>query len=78
VSRLVSGWFDAAGLKTAPWDGRSAHALRHTAAGHVLAGCGNVQTVKDFLGHLNLATTTRYLPDTSEDQMRAAMVAGRL
>jgi integrase len=76
ISRLVSAWFGRAGLKTGPWDGRSAHAVRHTAAARVLAGCGNVQTVKDFLGHLNLATTTRYLPDTSEAQMRAAMVAG--
>ena len=76
ISRLVSGWFWQAGIKTAARDGRSAHALRHTAAGHVLAGCGNVQTVKDFLGHLNLATTTRYLPDTSEENMRQAMMAG--
>jgi integrase/recombinase XerC len=76
VSRLVSVWFDRAGLKTRPRDGRSAHAVRHTAAARVLAGCGNVNTVKDFLGHQNLATTTRYLPETSDDEQRRAMVAG--
>jgi site-specific recombinase XerC len=76
VSRQVSAWMYAAGLKTGPRDGRSAHAIRHTAAAHVLAGCGNVNTVKAFLGHANLATTTRYLPDTADDEMRRAMVAG--
>jgi len=76
VSKLVSGWFAASGVKTDRYDGRSAHALRHTAAGQVLAGCGNVNTVKDFLGHQNLATTTRYLPDTAEESMAAAMAAG--
>jgi integrase len=78
ISRLVSGWMDRAGVKVAPKDGRSAHAIRHTAAGRVLAGCGNVHTVKDFLGHQSLATTTRYLPDTPEETMRAGMTAGRL
>ena len=42
----------------------------------MLAGCGNVNTVKTFLGHANLATTTRYLPDAADDEMRRAMVAG--
>jgi len=78
ISRLVSGWMDEAGIKTGPRDGRSAHALRHTAAARLLDGCRDVHTVKDFLGHQSLATTTRYLPDTPEETMRAGMTAGRL
>lgn len=36
VSDLVRGLFREAGVKEAPLDGRSAHALRHTMAGDVL------------------------------------------
>jgi integrase len=78
ISDLVSGWMGAAGLKAGRYDGISAHALRHTAAARMLEGCDNVNTVKTFLGHKSLATTTRYLPDTPTETMRQAMVAGGL
>lgn len=76
ISRLVSGWFKAAGLKAGPYDGLSAHALRHTMASNMLERCGNVRTVQDALGHVSLATTERYLRHTDLDVMRAAMETG--
>jgi site-specific recombinase XerC len=76
ISRLVSAWFTAAGLKTGRYDGLSAHALRHTMASNMLERCGNVRTVQDALGHVSLATTERYLRHTGLDVMRAAMDVG--
>lgn len=73
VSLEVSRWFGAAGLKVGPYDGNSAHALRHTAASNMLDACGNVRTVQAFLGHTSLATTQRYLRRPSLDAIRAAL-----
>jgi site-specific recombinase XerC len=73
ISRRVSGWMDAAGLKARPYDGVSAHALRHTMASDMLDRCGNVRTVQAALGHQSLATTQRYLRPASLEQLRAAM-----
>ena len=66
---------DEAGLKTARYDGVSAHALRHTAAARMLDACGNVRTVQGFLGHKSLATTNRYVDPADMDAMRAAQRA---
>ena len=73
ISKLVSGWMDKAGLKTGPYDGVSAHALRHTMASNMLDRCGNVHTVQQALGHQSLATTERYLRAPDMAAMRAAM-----
>lgn len=73
ISKLVSGWFNAAGIKAGAYDGNSAHALRHTMASNMLERCGNVRTVQDALGHISLATTERYLRHANLDEMRAAM-----
>jgi site-specific recombinase XerC len=75
ISNLVSAWMDAAGIKSGPYDGVSAHALRHTMASNMLDRCGNVRTVQDALGHVSLATTERYLRHSGLDEMRAAMDA---
>jgi site-specific recombinase XerC len=73
ISKLVSAWMAAAGLKAGPYDGVSAHALRHTMASIMLDRCGNVRTVQGALGHMSLATTERYLRQPDLDAMRAAM-----
>jgi integrase len=75
VSSYVTAWMTAAGLKTAAYDGISAHALRHTAASNLLDACDNVRTVQQFLGHANLATTDRYLRKANLAQLRAALAA---
>jgi site-specific recombinase XerC len=58
VARLMA----AAGVKRGPWDGVSAHALRHTCAADVLRAGAHVRDVQRLLGHASLATTERYLP----------------
>lgn len=65
-----------AGVKNAPYDGRSGHALRHTAASDVLDECGDLRVVQELLGHEHLSTTSIYLRRVSAAQMRAA-VEGR-
>jgi integrase len=61
VSKWVSKIMDEAGVKSGAYDGRSAHALRHTMAQSGLESCGNVETVRQALGHANLSTTQVYL-----------------
>jgi integrase len=75
ISRLVGGWMRAAGIKARPYDGVSAHALRHTMASDMLERCGNVRLVQQALGHASLATTQRYLRRADLDQLRKAMSA---
>jgi site-specific recombinase XerC len=76
LSRQVSTWMDAAGLKAGPHDGVSAHALRHTAASNAYDRCGNVRTVQELLGHANIATTDRYLRRANLAAQRAALELG--
>lgn len=73
LSRMVSRWMAAAGLKTGPYDGRSAHALRHTAASNLYDACRDARAVQYFLGHQNLATTDRYLRRGSAEVIRAGL-----
>jgi integrase len=73
LSRRVAGWMTAAGLKTGPYDGISAHALRHTAASDLYDACRNPKAVQAFLGHRNVATTDRYLRSGDDRIIRAGL-----
>ena len=73
ISTYVSRWFAAAGIKRGRWDGRSAHALRHTCASDVLEACGDLTVVQEMLGHRDLSTTSRYLRRAGLEKMREAM-----
>lgn len=77
ISTYVSRWMKAAGIKSAPWDGRSAHACRHTAASDVLDVCGDLRVVQEMLGHQHLSTTAIYLRRANLGQMRSAMEGRR-
>lgn len=61
VGMLVSGWMRDAGIKVHAYDGRSGHALRHSAASDMLDHGADPRDVQEFLGHQDLSTTDRYL-----------------
>ena len=73
VGARVSELMREAGLKQAPYDGVSGHALRHTAASDVLDRCHDLRVVQEMLGHQHLATTSIYLRRASITQLRDAM-----
>lgn len=73
ISRYVAGWMREAGVKQGRFDGRSAHALRHTAASDVLERGADIRTVQEMLGHANLATTSIYLRRAQLGKLREAM-----
>lgn len=73
ISTDVGEWMRTSGVKVASRDGRSAHALRHTAASDVLDGGASITTVQAMLGHAHLATTAIYLRRARLEDLRAAM-----
>lgn len=72
VSELVADVMVDAGVHV-QGDGRSAHALRHTAASDVLDVCHDVRVVQEMLGHQSIATTQRYLRRADLGRLREAM-----
>lgn len=61
VGRLVSDLMRRAGVKRFPYDGRSAHALRHTCATDMVRGGAHLRDVQQVMGHRSLRATERYL-----------------
>lgn len=76
ISDRVRKWLRDAGIKRHAWDGKSAHAFRHTCATDVLRSGADVRQVQIMLGHGSLQTTQRYL-GWDVDGLRSAMEGRR-
>jgi len=68
--QIVTGIFKRAGV-----DEKGLHILRHTFARRLVSDNTNLETIRDLLGHSNIAITARFYARTNEDNKRAA-VAG--
>lgn len=75
VGRLVSAVMYDAGVKHRAYDGKSAHAGRHTAATDMLRNGADIIDVQYTLGHATLNATRRYLPAMLHGPKKA--MAGR-
>lgn len=73
ISLLFNEWLREAGVKLSPYDGVSAHALRHTFASDVLERSADLRVVQEALGHRNLSTTSIYLRRAGIPKLREAM-----
>jgi integrase len=73
ISDLVARWMRTSGVKVASRDGRSAHALRHTAASDISDGGAPLTAVQALLGHQHLSSTAIYLRRTRLEDLRTAM-----
>lgn len=60
IGSMVSRVMYDAGVKQRPYDGKSAHAYRHSCADHMLEEGADVREVQELLGHESIATTNRY------------------
>lgn len=72
ISKRTGRLMAAAGVHR-PGDGKTAHALRHTAASDVLERSHDLPAVQEMLGHASLATTQRYLRRVELCRLREAM-----
>jgi site-specific recombinase XerD len=72
VSAIVRRAMEDAGVKRAPRDGVSPHALRHSALTDMLRNGAHLRDVQAVAGHAHLSATETYLPllvGTLEDAM---------
>lgn len=75
VSRIVKGYFKAAGWNSEAW---TAHSTRHTFANLALEAGTPVQVVQSLLGHANLNTTMKYVHQRDRRSNRTAQAVESL
>ena len=66
--QIVSGIFSRAGV-----DEKGLHILRHTFARRLVNDNTNLETIRDLLGHSNIAITAKFYAKTNEANKRAAV-----
>ncbi len=71
LSRWARELFTAAGIDR---EYGTLHRLRHTFGTRLLEAGADIETVRDLMGHADIATTGRYLSSTSA-RKRAAVAA---
>lgn len=72
IGGLVARWMHDAGVKRAAWDGRSAHALRHSAGTETLEATKDIRVAQELLRHVHLSSTEYYIGRAGSDRVRAA------
>lgn len=75
LGRMMEKWMREAGIKTAAFDGRNCHSLRHTLASEVADVESDLRVLQEILGHQYLTSTQVYLRRTQLPKMREAMEA---
>lgn len=74
ISYMVTRWMHEAGLKSGAYDGRSAHALRHTMCENLYRHGVDLRTIAAAAGHASPTTTWTYLRHAaSVEQLRDVM-----
>ena len=71
ANRVRDAWCEMRDAKGLP-DWLTPHVCRHTAASRMVEQGVPVSTVRDLLGHTNVATLDRYLHDAGDARQRAA------
>ncbi len=62
-----------AGVKKAPRDGKSGHALRRTAATETLDASNDIRATRDLLGHADLSSMEHYIARSDVKKIAAAV-----
>lgn len=75
IGALVSKWMSEAGVKARAFDGRNAHALRHSALTAVAQATGDVFVVMELAGWASPAHAATYVKRASTSKVRAALEA---
>lgn len=78
IGRLMSDWMREAGVKLAAFDGKSLHALRHTALSDMADLGADMRDVQEFAGHTELTTTQIYFRRQAAMGRIRAAAGGRI
>jgi len=70
ISIYVRHWMLDAGVKHFPYDGRSAHAWRHTALTELAEATHDPYVVQEFAGHADISTAMHYVRRADLSRLR--------
>ena len=73
IGSMISQWMRDAGVKITAHDGRSAHALRHTALTNLAESSGDAFIVQELAGWASTATAVHYVRRASTERLREAL-----